>query len=294
MLAFAEAAIGKYSRAMAATLFFAGFASQGAHAAGTAPMAWVSGSGNDSPACGPATTPCRTFQYAHDNIVFAGGEIRVFDSAGYSPIVIRNAISIVNDSAGLAGISGSAPGTTPVTIQAGANDQVLLKGLTLDGAGNGTNGIKIVSVGSLTIANCVAKGFTNGSGLLIDPTNSPMKFAISDSIFWGNGSGITVNGAGKVVSGTITRVEASGNSGAGVEINNTTGTFANQVNASNNQNGFSVSGTLSLTRSIVAANKTGVLIASGGTVNTYGDNAINFNDVADVSGGTLSTTNAFK
>jgi hypothetical protein len=294
MFAFAEAMIRKHSRAMAASLAFASLATQGAHAAGTAPMAWVSGTGSDIPSCGPATNPCRTFQYAHDSIVAAGGEIRVYNSAGYSPITIRNAISIVNDSAGLAGISEGAAGKAPITIQAGANDQVLLKGLTLDGAGSGSIGVNVSSVGSLTIANCIVKGFTQDSGLKISPGNA-MSIAISDSIFWGNKNGINIPNATQAINGTLTRVEASGNSEAGVSVGSGASIFANQVNASNNGTGFSVigSGKIFLERSIVAANTTGVAMLSGGTVNTYGDNVINTN-TTDVSGGTLSTTSTLQ
>ncbi len=41
----------------------------------------VSGKGADTPACGGVGNPCRTFQYAHDNIVAAGGEIDTLDPA---------------------------------------------------------------------------------------------------------------------------------------------------------------------------------------------------------------------
>src|SRR5271165_2272107 len=66
--------------------------------------AWVSGKGKDVAGCGKVTAPCRTFQYVHDKIIAAGGEIDVLDPAGYGPIAITKALSIVNDGAGTAAL----------------------------------------------------------------------------------------------------------------------------------------------------------------------------------------------
>jgi hypothetical protein len=41
--------------------------------------AWVSGHGTDAAGCGAAGSPCRTFQYTHDNIVAYGGEIDIME-----------------------------------------------------------------------------------------------------------------------------------------------------------------------------------------------------------------------
>ena len=65
----------------------------------TATRAWVSGHGTDEAGCGQVPAPCRTPQYAHDNIVAAGGEIDILDPAGYGSITIKKAISIINDGA---------------------------------------------------------------------------------------------------------------------------------------------------------------------------------------------------
>ena len=64
---------------------------------------WISGKGVDQAGCGPAASPCRSLQYAHDQ-TSAGGEIDILDAAGYGSLVITKAISIVNDGAGLAGV----------------------------------------------------------------------------------------------------------------------------------------------------------------------------------------------
>src|SRR5471032_915995 len=79
--------------------------------------AWVSGHGVDQVGCGAPTAPCRSLQYAHDNIVAPGGEIDILDPAGYGAVTITKAISIVNDGVGTAGVQASQG--EAINIQAG-------------------------------------------------------------------------------------------------------------------------------------------------------------------------------
>ncbi|MFY9626756.1 MAG: hypothetical protein WAK03_01205, partial [Methylocystis sp.] len=178
------------SLAIIAAMFISTLAPGAALAAGSAKAAWVSGHGTNAAGCGSLTNPCQTFQYTHDNVVAAGGLIAVLDSSNYGPLVIRNAISIVDDG-GLAGIavaSGDA-----ISIQAGPNDAVLLKGLHIDGLGTANNGINLTSAGSLTVTKCTIEGFgasnangTVGNGIFIVPSAGNLNFSISDTIVTGN------------------------------------------------------------------------------------------------------------
>ena len=163
-------------------------------AAGAQPRAWVSGLGLDAATCGAITTPCRTLQYSHDNVVAPGGSIYVKDPANYGQLVIRQAISIINDGSGTATIlatSGDA-----VAVQAASTDVVLLKGLTLDGAGTGTTGVKVTLAGKVAIEDCTIQSFvtaSGGNGVLITPTQTgdatPLTFLIANSRLIGNGPG---------------------------------------------------------------------------------------------------------
>jgi hypothetical protein len=157
-------------------------------AAGSQPFAWVGAIGNNSSGCGGATSPCRTIQFAHDNIVAPGGSIYVRDAGSYGPITITHAISIINDSAGDASIfaaSGDA-----ITIQAGPNDAIFIKGLVLDGGGTGTNGINLTSDGSLTIANSTIKGFgsSRSAGVQVIPGSGTTQVNVYDSTISNNKS----------------------------------------------------------------------------------------------------------
>lgn len=129
-----------------------------------ASRAWVAGTGTDQPGCGPLVSPCRTPQYAHDNIVDAGGEIDFLDPAGYGTIVITKAIGLVNDGVGTTGLLAPA-GVNAVTINAGPSDAIQLRGVTIEGAGIGLNGIVFNSGGSLTVTNCVAQNFFDNKAL---------------------------------------------------------------------------------------------------------------------------------
>src|SRR5262245_33822857 len=119
---------------------------------------WVSSLGNDANDCN-RSTPCKTFQRAHDNTL-ALGEISVLDPGGYGAVTITKGISIINDGVGEAGalVSG---GLNGITINAGPNGKVSLRGLTIKGIGfGGGNGIVFNSGNSLTIENCVVRNLS--------------------------------------------------------------------------------------------------------------------------------------
>src|SRR6516162_2200094 len=98
---------------------------------------FVSVTGNDANPC-TALSPCKTFQAAHD-AVLAGGEISVLDTGGYGTLIINKAISIV--AVGVEASIAIPSGAAGITINAPFGDSVSLRGLILDGQGNGENGI---------------------------------------------------------------------------------------------------------------------------------------------------------
>ena len=170
---------------------------------------WVSGMGTDSGACTRAA-PCKTFPFALTQTA-AGGEIDVLDPAGYGTVTITKAISIVNDGVGAATI-GTSSGNG-ITINAGANDSVHLRGLTIEGLGSGANGILFNTGGNLAIENCVVRNF-RGSGIFIF-SSTPMSFSVSNTIASDNSTeGIFVQPSGSaVVSGVLSKVTVNNNFG---------------------------------------------------------------------------------
>src|SRR5471032_3273178 len=145
-------------------------------AVGTANRVWVSGHGVDQAGCGAPAAPCRSLQYAHDNAVVAGGEIDILDPAGYGAVTITKSISIVNDGVGTAGVQASSGNA--ITINAGPNEAVYLKGLNIDGVQEtGANGIVFNSGADLTVTNCVVRHFSS-DGIVLQPTSGAIRVLI--------------------------------------------------------------------------------------------------------------------
>src|SRR5439155_9243032 len=89
---------------------------------------FVSGQGNDNNSCS-VTQPCRTLQAAMA-LTLPGGEIYVLNSAGYGSLTINKSVTIMSEGtvAGVTAASGIG-----ITISAGANDVINLRGLDIDG-----------------------------------------------------------------------------------------------------------------------------------------------------------------
>src|ERR1700751_4382182 len=124
-------------RRIATLAIFLGFltpmlASAPAHA--QASRTWVSGVGDDANPCS-RTAPCKTFAGAISKTA-AGGEISVLDPGGYGAVTITKSITINGDGT-LAGILNSL--TTGVIINAGANDVIVLRNISINGGSNGLN-----------------------------------------------------------------------------------------------------------------------------------------------------------
>jgi hypothetical protein len=276
--------------------------------AGTLTRTFVSAAGLDTNPC-TVTQPCRTFAAAYAATA-ANGIVSVLDPAGYGSLTITGPITI--DGNGWAAIT--APnGGSGITVSAGANDFVHLRGLTVDsGGGPNTTGITFFSGSALIIDDCVVRNMLF-EGLDFRSNASTMQtLAVSNSHFNGNGGrGISIS---TMSSGTITasidKTEFANNT-VGLVASGTGGTglidvaVTDSVAANNAGTGFVVQSNgahsatnLTLTRSQAAGNTVGVLSTganatlwlaqstiagngtgfnAAGTINTYGDNYINDN-----------------
>jgi hypothetical protein len=140
---------------------------------------FVSSTGSDSNPC-TLPAPCRSFQRGHD-VTNAGGEVDALDSAGYGTLNITKAISIIGN--GQAGILATCSFCVGVFINAGGVDAVNLRGLVIEGAGTGNTGIQYGIAGSLSVENCVIRGFTFAGIYQITDSNSvPATLHVSDTL----------------------------------------------------------------------------------------------------------------
>src|SRR6201991_1023056 len=146
--------MSRISILIATMLMLAGFA---APAFAQATRTWVSGTGDDVTPCS-RTAPCKTFAGAISKTA-AGGEIDVIDPGGFGAVTITKSITI--DGGGtLASILASA--TNGINVNAGANDTVILRNLSINGAGTtlGLNGINFLAGRRLVIENCTIEKFS--------------------------------------------------------------------------------------------------------------------------------------
>lgn len=269
---------------------------------------FVSGQGNDANTCTLAS-PCRTLQRAHDQ-TNAGGEIDVLNPAGYGALVINKAISVVNDGVGTAGVI-VASGGTGILINAGVNDAVNIRGLTVEGGGVGKNGIQFNTGKSLTVENCIIRHVTL-RGIRFLP-NAASRLSVSNSLVADNGDNgievIPVTGSGTVTA-IFNRVQTNNNANNGIEISGDSGvsitaSVYDSVSSGNGNSGFVIltfSGApaklmvfrsasvnngfgvfaqgagaiLRIASSLVTGNGTGWTV-NGAVVQSYGNNSIDGN-----------------
>jgi len=259
---------------------------------------WVSGVGDDANPCS-RTAPCKTFAGAISKTA-KDGEIDALDDAGYGAVTITKSITIDGDGH-LAGVLAS--GTNGIIINVtDVNDvrkAVRLRNLSMNGAGTGFNGIKVLAAKAVYIERCLAYGFNqaapDGNGLRIDLA-AAANVSVKDSIFENNSNdGIRQNiTAGTlnayydnvVLAGNVRGLEALGGTGnlsrSVVDNNSTEGASVNNgavINAysnlvTSNGNGFnSINGTIRLGNNNVARNTTNAF-AGGGTYVTFGNNNV--------------------
>jgi len=188
---------------------------------------YVSVNGVDGNPC-TALSPCRTFQFAHDNVA-AGGEISVLDEGGFGMVTITKAISIV--SIGFEAGIATPVGGAAIIVNAGSGDKVLLRGLTLDGAGMGAYGVDFNSGASLEIVDCIVRNYQN-TGIILAPNASSNILLLNTKTLDNNYYGVTVTPRGNgVVNVVFHHVEMDGN-GTGLSVDSEFGDATSNVTIS--------------------------------------------------------------
>lgn len=239
------------------------FASSTAFAQAT--RTWVSGVGDDANPCS-RTAPCKTFAGAISKTA-PGGTIDALDPGGFGAVTITKSITL--EAVGTVA-STLVSGTNGIVVAAQPTDQVIIRGLTVEGLGTGLNGINFISGGTLTVERCVIQAFTS-SGINL-ATSTASQLVVTDTTIDKNssaGPAVNVAGTGPAPSVTLDRVRIVENGGYGVLVKN--GIVAIR-NSTVNQNyygvkAFSSSATaqIALDDSIVSGN-TGVGVSTAGTV----------------------------
>jgi hypothetical protein len=255
---------------------------------------WVSGVGDDVNPCS-RTAPCKTFAGAISKTA-AGGEISVLDPGGFGAVTITKAITINGDGT-LAGILASL--VNGVIVNAGVNDRVVLRNISINGAGNGISGIRYLAGKSLTVDNVTISGFTTRgidmsvttnaklfvkntritnvpTGVFVTTTSGQAQATIDESSVTGCTNGVEASTNGRV---TITDSVISGNTSNGILASQPSSRFAvdsSQI-AFNELVGVTCNANtavIRLSKSVIEYNNTGITIAAGCIIESSGDNVV--------------------
>jgi hypothetical protein len=216
---------------------------------------YVSGLGSDNNPC-TTSSPCSTFQAALA-LTLARGTIYVLDSANYGPVTINKAVTITSEGAVAGVLATSGVG---ITISAGVNDVINLRGLDIDGGNSGSIGIQFNSGQSLNIQKSLIRNFTK-SGISFMPSAASALF-ISDTVVSNNANnGILLVGGSNAVTGALSRVTASAN-GVGIFASGSSVSLAvTDTVASSNNYGIGASSSTIMVRNSTASNNAVGIVA---------------------------------
>lgn len=127
----------------------------------TSAHTWVGGNGNDSNS-GTETSPYATFQTAVNNTT-AGGLVSVASPGDFGAVTISHSITI--DGGGIGGTI-TFTGGEGIYVDAAVTDTVILRRLTVDGLGAGSDAIFLEQALYLIVEDCKLENFTQiGLGL---------------------------------------------------------------------------------------------------------------------------------
>ena len=235
-----------------------------AHAQAT--RTWVSGVGDDANPCS-RTAPCKTFAGAISKTA-AGGEISTLDPGSFGTVTITKSITISGDGT-LAGILANV-GQNGVSVAAGANDLVILRSLSINGAGSGGSAIQFSS-GRLQVENSSIHGFVNES---IDVTSSSARLNVKNTSITGlaNSVGILLRVAG--IDASLSQVRLEGHA-HGLRVQGGVANISGCVITQNSGSGIlAEGGAVNVETCTVSANTIG-LQAAGGSIRISNVNIFN-------------------
>ena len=205
----------KIIRFLAAAALVVGF-SPAAHA--QASRTWVSGVGADENPCS-RTAPCKTFAGAFSKTA-TGGEISVLDPGGFGGITISKAMTINGDGT-LASILNSL--TTGIIVNITTNlatDKVVIRNVSIQGVGNGTDGVRIIDGQEVILDNVTIAGQADAG---VDVTQSQISNVFLKNVRISKAAvGVRTQTSVGLVNGAMENVAIDGMTSHGIEgVNNT-------------------------------------------------------------------------
>lgn len=286
----------KIVKSLLALSLVVGF-STGAFAQAT--RTWVSGVGDDVNPCS-RTAPCKTFAGAISKTANLG-EISVLDPGGFGTVTITKSITL-NGTGTLAGIlSAGTNGVNVNDINAAVPNSsvVILRDISINGAGTGINGINYTSGKSVMLDHCWIYGVTN-RGINVNKTADGILKVIDTVIENVGNDGVNLATSGGVISAEIDKARIMNCAQDGIEAVSTirltvtnsqifkvgaSGVLTSGTNSIINLDdvlvahcdvaGLKASGSsiINASDSIILNNPTG-LLQNGGSINSFQGNSL--------------------
>jgi hypothetical protein len=244
---------------------------------------WVSGFGNDANT-GTFISPYATFATAVANTT-AGGIVSVRDAGDFGAVTISKSITL--DGSG-AGATITFTGAEGVFVSAGATDKVILRHLTINGIGMGTDAIFFSSGATLVVEDSTLSGFTDiGLGV---GSSAAQNIVVKNATITGGTLGLRVfQGVGPVQI-SMNNVTISGASSAAVfvrsgvtDINNSVITQS-AIGLENDTNS-----TINAENCVLSYNSTAVEAFTSSTIRLSNNNIYNNGTAIGAAGGTVAT-----
>jgi hypothetical protein len=248
-----------------------------ASAQAQATRTWVSGVGDDVNPCS-RTAPCKTFAGAISKTA-VNGEINCLDPGGFGTVTITKSITI--DCIWIPGSILNA-GTNAVNVPfdsfgADVRKTVRLRGINMQGADTGTNGVRItggatIAGGTVVIEDVLIDGNFAGTarGVSDERQGAGELYVVNTTIRNNGGSGIVVVPAANTsgVKVFITNTRALNNTVTGVGMNGggkamiRSSTFSGSTSTGIDSEG--AGSEINVTDSVSSGNGTGLFTSSGG------------------------------
>jgi hypothetical protein len=280
---------------------------------------WVSGVGDDLNPCS-RTAPCKTFAGAISK-TSANGEISTLDPGGFGTVTITKSITI-NGTGTLSSIL--AAGTNGVNVNDSATAtpntiDVIVRDISINGAGTGFDGIRFTSGKSLMVDHCWIHGFNgngvNSDGIDVNKSTTGVLKVVDSIIDNVSGDGIHLTTSSSVLVAFLDHVRVGNCGQDGIDaVTNVRGSISNSQIEVANGNGIVESGansqlnlddvavsfvelsglksfagsSIRVSDSIIANNATGMTV-NGGSIDSFQGNSV-FGNVSPGSGFS-STTN---
>jgi hypothetical protein len=248
---------------------------------------WVSAAGNDGTCTGTTAKPCASFAQAI-SLTAVGGTISVLGPGDYGAVTITQSITIDGTGGGTINFAGDGEG---IYIDPSVAANIVLRNLSIDGGGTGSDAIFIASAGTTNTINvvidgCLIAGFTQiGVGL---GSESPMYVTVRNTSIQGGTLGVrTFQSTGAVVYDHVQldHVDIQGATSSGVFTRNGNVDILNSTISGNTGSGTTgieadTSATLNVQHSMITSNTNGTCIYTGstaviGSTTTVADNGTN-------------------